>query len=265
MKAFLFASSRSPAANNLIAPPPEPKENNDLVDHFGMQAPRRAVAPVSRDSRITVPVHREVSEVFLMLAAELPSRELDYFGGRSPTTLDTVEEFAVELVYESGVRDLAFPYSIQDGRHLIRRALGVYAVPASGERLAEVVLHNRKLGARVHLAAMTVNTGKQRVVPGAGGRAEASDGGSTTPGSFPQALCPSRGRSPPAGQCALRTDAGRRETLDARGAARTADLNNGAARVAAVPLLEMEVAGKAIPATAMETRCRSRNCRSGLK
>ncbi|WP_396159966.1 hypothetical protein [Flavobacterium sp.] len=90
-----FRVESKPGANNLITPPPEPKENNDLVDHFGLQAPRRAVTPVSRDSRITVPVGREVSEVFLVLAAELPGRELGYFNGRSPTTLDTVEEFAV--------------------------------------------------------------------------------------------------------------------------------------------------------------------------
>ena len=83
--------------------------------------------------------------------------------------MDTVEEFAVELVYESGIRDWAFPYSVLDGYHLIRRALGVYAVPATGAKLKEVVLHNRKLSAQVHLAAMTVNTGKERRFPCAGG------------------------------------------------------------------------------------------------
>lgn len=242
-----FRVESKPGANNLIAPPPEPKENNDLVDHFGVQAPRRAVAPVSRDSRITVPVGREVSEVFLMLAAELPSRELHYFGGRSPSTLDTVEEFAVELVYESGVRDLAFPYSIQDDRHLIRRALGVYAVPASGERLAEVVLHNRKLGARVNLAAVTVNTGRQRLFPAL---AEEPKLLTAVPRTLDPSLKPFARRE---GDHLKLGNAHYELTLDAARlmtpvAITHRRLNNGAARVAPVPLLEMEVAGKAIPA-----------------
>ncbi len=241
-----FRVESKPDANNLITPPPEPKENNDLVDHFGVQAPRRAVAPVSRDSRITVPVGREVSEVFLMLAAELPGRELGYFSGRSPTTLDTVEEFAVELIYESGVRDLAFPYSIQDGRHLIRRALGVYAVPATGAKLKEVVLHNRKLGARVHLAAMTVNTGKQRLFPSL---AEEPKLLTAAPGALDPSLKPFARRE---GDLLKLGNAHYGLTLDASKlmspvALTHRRLNQGAARVAPAPLLEMEVAGKAIP------------------
>jgi hypothetical protein len=103
-----FRVVSKPEAYNLIVPPPEPKENQEVIEHFGIKAPRGAVAKVSRDSLITVPVNREVSEVFLLLAAELPSRELDYLIGHSATTLDNVEEFAVELVYESGIRDWAF-------------------------------------------------------------------------------------------------------------------------------------------------------------
>ena len=241
-----FRVESEPGADNLIAPPPEPKENNDLVDHFGIRAPRRVVAPVSRDSRITVPVHREASEVFLMLAAEMPGRELGYFSGRSPTTLDTVEELAVELVYESGVRDLAFPYSILDGRHLIRRTLGLYAVPASGERLAEVVLHNRKLGARVHLAAMTVNTGKQRLFPSL---AEEPRLLTAVPGALDPSLKPFARRE---GDLLKLGNAHYGLTLDASKlmspvALTHRRLNQGAARVAPAPLLEMEVAGKAIP------------------
>lgn len=241
-----FRVESKPGANNLVTPPPEPKENNDLADHFGIQAPRRVVAPVSRDSRITVPVHRKVSEVFLMLAAELPSRELHYFGGRSPSTLDTVEDFAVELVYESGVRDLAFPYSIQDRRHLVRRALGVYAVPASGEPLAEVVIHNRKLGARVHLAATTVNTGSRRLFPAL---FEEPKRLPVAPQGLDPALKPFVRRDRDHltlgnAHYELTLDA---EKLMSPVALAHRRLNNGMARVAPVPLLEVEVAGRAIP------------------
>jgi hypothetical protein len=74
-----------PEANNLIAPPPEPKENQEVIEHFGIQAPRGAVAKVSGDSRTTVAVNRAASEVFLLLAAEMPSREKGYFVRHCPT------------------------------------------------------------------------------------------------------------------------------------------------------------------------------------
>lgn len=242
-----FRVVSKPEAYNLIVPPPEPKENQEIIAHFGIQAPRGAVAKVGRDSRITVPVNRKASEVFLLLAAELPSRELDYFTGRSPATLDNAEEFAVELVYEDGIRDLAFPYSITDGRHVIRRALGVYAVPASGERLTEVVLHNRKLGARVHLAAMTLNTGKQRFFPAL---AEERKLLTAVPHPLDPSLQPFAHRE---GDRLSLGNAHYQLTLDAAKlmspvALTHRRLDNGAARVAAVPLLEMEIAGKAIPA-----------------
>ncbi len=247
LEAVPFRVESKPGANNLITPPPEPKENNDLVDHFGVQAPRRAVAPITRDSRITVPVGREVSEVFLVLAAELPSRELGYFSGRGPTTLDTVEEFAVELVYESGVRDLAFPYSIQDGRHLIRRALGVYAVPATGAKLKEVLLHNRKLGARVHLAAITVNTGDHRRFPSLAVEAKPQVAMATPLDSSLKPYTRREGDRLRLGNAhyELTLDAA---TLMSPVALTHRRLNNAKARVAPAPLLEMEVAGKAIPA-----------------
>ena len=79
-----FRVVSKPEADNLIVPPPEPKENQEMIEHFGIKAPRRAVAKVSRDSLITVPVNRDVSEVFLLLAAESHSRELDYFIGHMP-------------------------------------------------------------------------------------------------------------------------------------------------------------------------------------
>lgn len=190
---------------------------------------------------------RVVSEVFLLLAAELPSRELDYFIGHSPTTLDNVEQFAVELVYESGIRDWAFPYSILDGHHLIRRALGVYAVPATGAKLKEVVLHNRKLGARVHLAAMTVNTGKARRFPAL---ADEPQRQLTKTKPLDDVIKPFVQRR---GDLLTLGNAHYELTLDAEWvltpvAVQHRRLSQGAARVYASPLLEMKVAGKAIPA-----------------
>ncbi|MEI6712129.1 MAG: DUF6259 domain-containing protein [Verrucomicrobiota bacterium] len=242
-----FRVGAKPEANNLILPPPEPKENQEIIEHFGIKAPRRAVAKVSRDSLITVPVDREVSEVLFLLAAESHSRELDYFIGHSPTTMETVEEFAVELVYESGMRDWAFPYSVLDGHHLIRRALGVYAVAATGAKLKEVVLHNRKFSAQVLLAAITVNTGKDRRFPALAHepqrqltKAKMLDG-SISPFAQREGDLLKLGNA----HYELSLDAGRLLTPVAMIHRR---LNKGAARVNASPLLEMKVAGKAIPA-----------------
>ena len=206
------------------------------------------MAPVSRDSRITVPVNREASEVFLLLAAELPNREKGYFLGHCPTTLDNVEEFAVELVYENGVRDMAFPYSITDGRHVVRRALGVYAVPASGAKLKEVVLHNRKLGARVHLAAMTVNTGKTRRFPAL---AEEPRLPVAKPQPPDESVKPFARRE---GDLLQLGNAHYEMTLDAARlltpvAMQHRRLGTGTARVSASPLLEMKIAGKPVSAT----------------
>lgn len=243
-----FRVVSKPAAYNLIVPPPEPKENQEIIEHFGIQAPRGAVAKVSRDSPITVPVNREASEVFLLLAAELPSRELDYFTGRSPTTLDNVEEFAVELGYEDGVRDLAFPYSITDGLHVVRRALGVYAVPANGTKLKEVVLHNRKLGARVHLAAVTVNTGKARRFPALAEEPRLPVAKSQSPDASVKPFARRDGDLLRLGNAhyEVTLDAARLLTPVAMQHRR---LGSDTARISTSPLLEAKVAGRAVPAT----------------
>ena len=236
-----------PEANNLIAPPPEPKENQEVIEHFGIQAPRGAVAKVSGDSRTTVAVNRAASEVFLLLAAEMPSREKGYFVRHCPTYLDNVEEFVVELTYDDGRRDFAFPYSIDDRGHFIRRALGAYVVPTSGAKLKEVVLHNRKIGTRVHLAALTVNTGKQRRFPALAdetqpqvAKAKQLDG-SIKPFARREGDLLKLGNA----HYALTLDAARLLTPVSMLHRR---LNSGAARVSASPLLEMKVADKAIPA-----------------
>jgi hypothetical protein len=236
-----------PEANNLIAPPPEPKENQEVIEHFGIQAPRGAVAKVSGDSRTTVAVNRAASEVFLLLAAEMPSREKGYFVRHCPTYLDNVEEFVVELTYDDGRHDFAFPYSIDDRGHFIRRALGAYVVPASGAKLKEVVLHNRKIGTRVHLAALTVNTGKQRLFPALADETQPQVAKAKPLDSSIKPFARREGDLLKLGNAhyALTLDAARLLTPVSMLHRR---LHSGAARVCASPLLEMKVADKAIPA-----------------
>ena len=151
-----------PDTDNLVAPPPEPEQNQEQVEQFGVKGLRGALAPVSRDSRITVAVNKPASEIFLLLAAELPGRVRNYFVGDGPNALDNVEQFAVELDYADGTRDFAFPFSLTDGDYVLQRALSACVVPANGKQLARVVLHNRARGAQVCLAALTVNSGARR-------------------------------------------------------------------------------------------------------
>ena len=154
-----------PSGANLVSPSPGPAANKEVIDNFGTAAKRGDVAPVSRDNVTEIAVGVAASEVYLLLAAELPSRRPNFNASDAPKTIEDVEELAVELVYEDGSRDLAFPYSVSDRRHIVQRALGAYVIPASGARLAKVVLHNRCLEGDVHLAALTVNTGSKRLFP----------------------------------------------------------------------------------------------------
>ena len=152
------------AGNNLVSPPPPPAANDDIIENFGVKVKRSKVAPISRDSLTEISVGVPASEVFMLIAAEFPSKR-QHSGGATCMSVEDVEWFAVELQYEDGTDDFAFPYSIQDGRHVIQRMLGAYVVPASSGTLKRVILHNRMLAGNIHLAALTVNTGKRRLFP----------------------------------------------------------------------------------------------------
>jgi hypothetical protein len=152
------------AGDNLVSPPPPPAANDDMIENFGVQVKRIKVAPISRDSLTEVSIGTPASEVFMLLATDFPSKRHDS-GGTHCMAVEDVEWFAVELEYEDGTKDLAFPYSIQDGRHVIQRMLGTYVVPARGGTLKRVILHNRMLIGNIRLAALTVNTSKTHLFP----------------------------------------------------------------------------------------------------
>ncbi|MBI5819156.1 MAG: hypothetical protein HZA88_09210 [Verrucomicrobia bacterium] len=154
-----------PQGNNLISPPPRPAANEEWINHFGLRVRRGQVAPISRDGATQIAVNLPATEVFLLLAAEMPSQQKAYFVREQPKSLSDVESFAVELRYADGTVDLAFPYSLSDRRHVIQRTLASYVVPASGQPLQSVVLHNRSLHANIYLAALTVHTGSKRWCP----------------------------------------------------------------------------------------------------
>ena len=71
------------AGNNLVGPPPGPAANDDMIENFGVKVQRSRVAPISRDSLTEVSIGAPASEVFMLLAAEFPSKRHDAGGGES--------------------------------------------------------------------------------------------------------------------------------------------------------------------------------------
>lgn len=151
---------------NLIRPADWGSANAERVDLLGTKTTRRYYKPQGRDDLITIPVGKHASEVFFIMAAEMPPRESCYVRPAWPRPVDDIESLAVELQYADGDRDFAFPYSLADHGFMVRRALSAYAVPADPEReLARFILHNRQPGKTFSLGAVTVNTSPDRAVP----------------------------------------------------------------------------------------------------
>ena len=166
-----------PEGNNLIAPPPPPQENDEIVSNFGARAKRRLCRPISRDSLTEIPIHQNVSEIFLLifLSGKRHARcgfSTDgtilgtYCGDVTmPLLANDPEQFAVEIVYADGKRDWAVPLNLGTKRHGISGDAGVYAVPADGGYVEKIVLHNRMLDSDCSVAAATVNPSGERLLP----------------------------------------------------------------------------------------------------
>lgn len=151
-----------PDGQNLFGFPPVSQVNEDIIEHFGAKVRRGSVAPISRDDKIEVDVKLPASEVFFLLVAEHPKTSPRDPGNRA-FRIEDIETFAVELVYDDGTIDYAFPYSIKDNNHIIQSTTGVYVVPTSGKPLNKVVFHNRTLNKEYYLAAVTVNKDQTRL------------------------------------------------------------------------------------------------------
>lgn len=163
--------------NNLISPPPPPKENDEIIDNFGARAKRRLCRPISRDSLTEIVVKRQASEIFLLINLN-GKRHMRWGFSADGTILGTYcgdvnmpllanepEQFAVEIIYESGKTDWCIPLNLATKRHGISGDTGVYAIPADGDFIEKIVLHNRMLDSNCLLAAVTVNTTNERLLP----------------------------------------------------------------------------------------------------
>ncbi|MGQ9619775.1 MAG: DUF6259 domain-containing protein [Bacteroidales bacterium] len=153
-----------PEGKNLFGFPPPSRVNDEIIEHYGSNVRRGSVSPISRDDKIEVDVKSPATEIFFLLVAEHPKAS-----PRDPSNLgfriEDIETFAVELIYEDGIIDYAFPYSIKDDNHIIQGTTGLYVVPATGKPLDKIIFHNRTLNKEYYLAAVTVNKDSARLFP----------------------------------------------------------------------------------------------------
>ena len=166
-----------PQGNNCIAPPPPPAENEDIISNFGVQARRRVCRPVSRDGETVIDLHKKVSEIFFLLSIEGKRYQRCGFATGStilgthgsevtlPLFVDDIEGFAVEVVYADGRRDLSLPLNVTAGKHGLTGDVSLYAVPATGDMVDQVIFRNRSIDSDFSLIALTVNETAERLFP----------------------------------------------------------------------------------------------------
>ena len=152
--------------HNLVRPPEYENPNAEEVEVLGVKTTRHYYKPYGRDDEVCIPVGKNASEVFFILVSELPGTERQYAMPTAPYAIDDMEMLAVELRYTDGDCDFAFPYSLADGGCVIRREAAVCVVAADHRRtLRELVVHNRLPGKTFSMAAVTLNTGPEPVLP----------------------------------------------------------------------------------------------------
>ncbi len=169
--------SVKPQGNNMIVPPPAPKENDDIIDNFGVPVKRKLCRPISRDSLIEIPVNTNATEVYFMMS--LSGKRHQRWGfAQDGTVLGTitgevympllVEDtvgFIAEVVYENGERDTHLPLNLSLGRHGVSGDVSVYGIPATREKIEKIVFHNRLLDTDISLMALTFNDTDERLHP----------------------------------------------------------------------------------------------------
>ncbi len=159
---FVIASSEKN-----LATMPESAPSNKRVEFLGQMVDECFLEPASRHDMLSVAVDATAREAFLLLALSAPPVQV--LGGQPhiPLHLDDIESLSIELTYDRGENEIAFPYSLADkGCYIPARELGAYAVAVDPtRRLKKITLHNRHFGPNFALAALTLNTSDKPLVP----------------------------------------------------------------------------------------------------
>ena len=89
----------------------------------------------------------------------------EYIELYQPFCIEDVESFMVEVEYEDGRRDTNLPLNLSTKRHGVEGDVGVYAVPCDGNKVKNVIIHNRMIDTDVCVAAVTINENNERLFP----------------------------------------------------------------------------------------------------
>ncbi len=155
------------AGERNLALMPETPEANEKAQFCGQTVDSRNLGPQSRDDALSVAVGHTAREAFLLIALAAPP--VQPRGGLPYTALrlDDIECLSVELTYDRGAPETAFPYSLADrGCYLPARELGAYAVAVDpSRRLKRITLRSHQFGLGFALAGLTLNTSGKALVP----------------------------------------------------------------------------------------------------
>ncbi len=155
------------AGEKNLALMPESGPSTNKVKFLGQMVEQRFLEPESRHDKLSVAVDIQAREVFLLLALSAPPVQVRGALAPGPLLLDDLEVLSIELAYDRGDTELAFPYSLADkGCYVPARELGAYAVAVDPtRRLRKITLHNRHFGPSFALAGLTCNTSETALVP----------------------------------------------------------------------------------------------------
>lgn len=149
-----------------IIRPAETKADEDPIEFLGVKTTRHYVRPPGRDDTVAVEVNRKAQEVLFVMISEMPKGGSRYALPPGPHDFNDIGALSVELQYDGGEPDIAFPYSVADQGFSVYRMAGVYAVAADPKRtLKRFILHNRVNGNNHSLAAVTLNVAGERLLP----------------------------------------------------------------------------------------------------
>ena len=136
----------------------------EKVDAFGEKVIRKYFFPEDRNDKTTMAINRKASEIFLLLATDLPASRRRYSLPTAPCSISMIEGFSVDIIYTDNSRETAFPYSISADGYIIQGNLDAYCIPVNNTKeIKEIILYNKIPGYTVSLAAVSLNTSDNRI------------------------------------------------------------------------------------------------------
>ncbi|NSW57090.1 MAG: hypothetical protein HPY44_13845 [Armatimonadetes bacterium] len=123
--------------------------------------PRALMTPDNIDEMAKLEVGQSGSELYLLLAGQLPATDGSRMGDPVPMRQTSApERFVFRVEYADGLVDEMFPICLVSGRYELRNGPEVYCLTGlRDEKIARVSLRNRMESGKLWLAAATVNGG----------------------------------------------------------------------------------------------------------